>query len=77
LRDDAATPVLDFSVHTVAEKQCWRRGARAFDVGSGYIGTIAAYMHEVDVAKAITKSDVFHEDVFMATTGVVWRFFQC
>jgi len=34
-------------------------------------------MHEVDVAKAITKSDVFHEDVFMATTGVVWRFFQC
>jgi diketogulonate reductase-like aldo/keto reductase len=61
-------PILGFGVYQVPDhEECERNVSQALDTGYRLIDTASAYMNEAAVGKAISKSGIPREDIFVTT----------
>ena len=68
LNNDVKMPILGFGVFQIADlKECENCVLEAINAGYRLIDTAASYMNEEAVGKAIKKSEVSREDLFITT----------
>ncbi len=68
LNNGLEMPILGFGVYQVPDhEECERNVSQALDTGYRLIDTASAYMNEAAVGKAISKSGIPREDIFVTT----------
>ena len=68
LANGVRMPILGFGVYQIEDAaQCERAVADALAVGYRLVDTAAAYLNEEAVGRAIRKSGIAREDVFVTT----------
>lgn len=67
LNNGLEMPILGFGVFQISPDDCEQCVSDALEVGYRLIDTAAAYMNEAAVGRAIQKSDIAREDIFVTT----------
>lgn len=70
LRNGVKMPQLGYGVYQVPQEECERCVSDALKVGYRLIDTAQSYFNETEVGKAIAKSGISREDIFLTTK--VW-----
>lgn len=70
LRNGVRMPQLGYGVYQVTQKECERCVSDALKVGYRLIDTAQSYFNEAEVGRAIAKSGIPREDIFLTTK--VW-----
>lgn len=70
LNNGVKMPILGYGVYQVTQEECERCVLDALEVGYRSIDTAQSYFNEIQVGKAIQKSGIAREDIFLTTK--VW-----